>query len=274
MKNQDFKEELHEIIFESNTKAGKAFDIVLLIFIVLSVALVLLDSVASFHQHYIRYIRIAEWIITIAFTIEYVLRLYCVRNKLKYITSFFGIVDLLSILPTYLSLFIVGTHYLIVIRALRLLRIFRILKLTEYLSEGSTILSAVQRSFPKIFVFMFFVTILVIILGSVMYVVEGSVNPSMNNIPRCIYWAIVTLTTVGYGDITPITYLGQFISMVIMLLGYAIIAVPTGIISAEFSRNAKKKISGLACPGCGKDIDDRDSNYCKNCGTHLELENL
>lgn len=275
MNNKELKDRIHEIIFESNTKAGKAFDIGLLVFILLSVILVLVDSVNAFHVKYLRVIRISEWVITAVFTIEYILRLYSVRNRKKYATSFFGVVDLLSILPTYLSLFFAGTHYLVVIRALRLLRIFRIFKLSEYLTQGSSILNAVHRSFPKIFVFMFFVTILVVILGSIMYVVEGTVNPNMNNIPRCIYWAIVTLTTVGYGDITPITYLGQFISMIIMLLGYAIIAVPTGIISAEFMRpQAEKKVSGMACPGCGADINDDDANYCKNCGTNLERENM
>lgn len=274
MKTKELKDQIHEIIFESNTKAGKAFDIGLLIFIILSVILAIIDSVNSLHVEYTKYIHIGEWIITTTFTIEYILRLYSVRNRMKYATSFFGIVDLLSILPTYLSLFIAGTHYLIVIRALRLLRIFRIFKLSEYLTEGSTIMRAVQRSFPKIFVFMFFVTILVTILGSLMYVVEGSANPKMDNIPRCIYWAIVTLTTVGYGDITPITYAGQFISMIIMLLGYAIIAVPTGIISAEMINPQKQKIKGNACPGCGKDIDDDNANYCKHCGTNLERENF
>lgn len=274
MKSKELKNNIHEVIFESNTKAGKAFDIGLLIFILLSIILAMVDSVNSLHIKYLKLLHIAEWIITAAFTIEYILRLYSVRNRIKYATSFFGVVDLLSILPTYLSLFIAGTHYLIVIRALRLLRIFRIFKLSEYLAEGSTIMRAVQRSFPKIFVFMFFVTILVTILGSLMYVVEGSVNPKMNNIPRCIYWAIVTLTTVGYGDITPITYAGQFISMIIMLLGYAIIAVPTGIISAEMINPKKQKIKGNACPGCGKDIDDDNANYCKHCGTNLERENF
>ncbi|MGL5545805.1 MAG: ion transporter [Tannerellaceae bacterium] len=274
MDRNKLKDRIREIIFESNTKAGKAFDVGLLVFIFLSVILVLIDSVNSLHIKYLRIIHVTEWIITVAFTIEYILRVYSVRNRKRYITSFFGIVDLLSILPTYLSLFIAGTHYLVVIRALRLLRIFRIFKLSEYLSEGSSIMRAVKRSFPKIFVFMFFVTILVTILGSIMYVVEGSVNPKMDNIPRCIYWAIVTLTTVGYGDITPITYLGQFISMIIMLLGYAIIAVPTGIISAEMIRPQVQKVKGNACPGCGKDIDDDNANYCKHCGTNLERENL
>ena len=275
MNKQELKDRIHEIIFESNTKAGKAFDIGLLVFILLSVILVLVDSVNAFHVKYLRMIRITEWVITSVFTIEYILRLYSVRNRKKYSTSFFGVVDLLSILPTYLSLYFAGTHYLVVIRALRLLRIFRIFKLSEYLTQGSSILNAVHRSFPKIFVFMFFVTILVVILGSIMYVVEGSVNPNMDNIPRCIYWAIVTLTTVGYGDITPITYLGQFISMIIMLLGYAIIAVPTGIISAEFMRPKEEQhVSGEACPGCGVDIADDDANYCKNCGANLERERM
>lgn len=275
MNKQELKDRIHEIIFESNTKAGKAFDIGLLVFILLSVIVVLVDSVRTFHVKYHQLICLLEWVITFVFSIEYIFRLYSVRNRKKYATSFFGVVDLLSILPTYLSLFFAGTHYLVVIRALRLLRIFRIFKLSEYLTQGSSILNAVQRSFPKIFVFMFFVTILVVILGSIMYVVEGAVNPNMNNIPRCIYWAIVTLTTVGYGDITPITYLGQFISMIIMLLGYAIIAVPTGIISAEFLQpKAEKKVVGIACPGCGVDINDDDANYCKNCGANLERENM
>lgn len=274
MKNKELKEQIHEIIFESNTTAGRAFDIALLIFILLGVTVAIVDSVTSLHLRYTKLLHCTECIITAAFSIEYFLRIYSVRNRMKYVTSFFGIVDLLSILPTYLSLFIAGTHYLIVIRAIRLLRIFRILKLSEYLTEGSTIMRAVQRSFPKIFVFMFFVTILVTILGALMYVVEGSSNSKMDNIPRCIYWAIVTLTTVGYGDITPITYTGQFISMIIMLLGYAIIAVPTGIISAEMSKPHIQNIEGFACPGCGKDIDDESANYCKHCGMNLERENL
>lgn len=272
MKTKELKKRLYKIIFESNTKAGKAFDICLLILIVLSVVLVLVDSVSVYHVRYLKYIHIAEWVITITFTIEYLLRIYCVKDRWKYVRSFFGIVDLLAILPTFLSLIFVGTHYLVVIRALRLLRIFRVLKMSEYLTEGSTILKALRKGFPKIAVFIFFVIILVIILGSIMYVVEGSVNPNMSNIPKCIYWAIVTLTTVGYGDITPITYLGQFISMAIMLLGYAIIAVPTGIISAEFMRPYKQNTNGITCPKCKININDEEAKYCKNCGTNLEHE--
>ena len=265
------KERLHEIIFEADTPAGKVFDISLLVLIAASVLVVMLESVDPLQQRYSKIFTYLEWAFTIVFTIEYILRLYCVYRPIKYATSFFGIVDLLSILPTYLSLFVQGTHYLIVIRGLRLLRVFRILKLGHFLKEGDVIVRALMASRAKITVFLTFVMLATIIFGSVMYLVEGGSNDSFSSIPRSIYWAIVTLTTVGYGDITPATAIGQFLSAAIMILGYAIIAVPTGIVSAEFisELNSDRGTNTQACRYCGKEGHADDAVYCKYCGEIL-----
>ncbi len=267
------KEWLHEIIFEADTPTGKVFDITLLILIVASVLTVMLESIDSLASRYSRWFYIIEWGFTIFFTLEYFLRIYSVYRPRKYITSFFGIIDLLAIIPTYLSLFIAGTQYLLVIRALRLLRIFRIFKLVKFLKESSAIVKALNASRPKITVFMFFILVMVIIFGSIMYLVEGNQNTGFDSIPRSIYWAIVTLTTVGYGDISPVTNLGQFLAAVVMILGYAVIAVPTGIVSAEIIRGEGKEkepsTNTQACRYCGKEGHDDDAIHCKYCGEIL-----
>lgn len=268
-KRNPLKEKLHEIIFEADTPTGKLFDIALLIAISTSVILVMLESVASIQAQFNRAFYIAEWAFTIFFTIEYFLRLYSVYRPLKYATSFFGIIDLLAIIPTYLSVFIIGTHYFLVIRALRLLRIFRIFKLGHFLVEGSMIIRALKASRAKITVFLTFVMLMVIIIGALMYLVEGGANPSFSSIPRSIYWAIVTLTTVGYGDITPVTSIGQFLSAAVMILGYGVLAVPTGIVSAEFIRGNNLSTNTQACRFCGKEGHDDDAEYCKYCGEKL-----
>lgn len=264
------KEKLHEIIFEADTPIGKVFDIALLIAISASVILVMLESVDHLHNRYSTQFIVLEWGFTIFFTIEYILRLYSVYRPWKYATSFFGIIDLLAIIPTYLSVFVIGYHYFLVIRALRLLRIFRIFKLGHFLVEGSLIVKALKASRAKITVFLTFVLLAVIIIGAVMYLVEGGTNPSFSSIPRSIYWAIVTLTTVGYGDITPVTNIGQFLSAAVMILGYGILAVPTGIVSAEMIRGDQNiPTNTQACRYCGKEGHDDDAIYCKYCGEKL-----
>jgi len=252
---------------------GRTFDISLLIVISISVLIVMLESVDYIQVKYATLFFVLEWIFTIIFTIEYGLRIYAVYRPLKYMTSFFGVIDLLAILPAYLSLFFAGTHYLIVIRALRLIRIFRIFKLGHFLKEGAIITSALRASRAKIFVFLTSVTLLVIIIGAIMYLVEGGNNDKFSSIPRGIYWAIVTLTTVGYGDIVPQTGLGQFLSAVVMIMGYAIIAVPTGIVSAEMvNATANNKNNTQACRFCGREGHDDDAIHCKYCGEVLNEE--
>jgi len=262
------RDRLHEIIFEADTREGKLFDILLLWIIIASVVTVIVDSVESIHERYQNVLYFLEWIFTIIFTIEYVLRLYVVKHPIKYAKSFFGIIDLLSILPTYISLFIAGSQYLLVIRALRLLRVFRILKLVKFTREGMHILLALRKSLYKIVIFLAFVLTLVTILGSTMYMIEGSSNGMFSDIPTSIYWAIVTLTTVGYGDITPVTAAGQFLAAIIMLMGYAIIAVPTGIVSAELSKSATSE-NTHTCRQCGHAFHEDDAKFCKECGEEL-----
>ena len=270
-----FRERLYEIIFEADTPKGKAFDIILLAFILVSVIVVMLETVPALDAKYKFLFRVLEWIFTIFFTIEYFIRIYTVHSPKKYMTSFFGIVDLLSILPTYIGLIFAGTHSLMVIRALRLLRVFRIFKLGGFLFEGKVIIKALKHSRDKITVFMFFILIMVCIFGSVMYLIEGAAgNEAFDSIPRSVYWAIVTLTTVGYGDISPISPLGQFIAAIIMILGYAVIAVPTGIVSSEVSRaykrrKQKEKINTQICSHCMDDNHHSDAKFCKSCGNSL-----
>jgi voltage-gated potassium channel len=261
-----WRQQLHEVIFESETRAGKAFDLLLLATITLSVAVVILDSVASMRVTYGGLLVGLEWTFTILFTLEYLLRLLSVRRPLRYAASFFGLVDLLAILPTYLSLLVPGVQYFLVIRLVRLLRVFRILKLTEYLHESSLLWRALVASRRKISVFLLAVIILVIIIGASMYVVEGEAS-GFSNIPISMYWAIVTLTTVGYGDIAPATALGQALASIVMLLGYAIIAIPTGIVTMELARPTA--ISNQACPVCGRQGHDQDAAFCKHCGGAL-----
>ncbi|MEL6656576.1 MAG: ion transporter [Bacteroidota bacterium] len=268
--SKPYRERLHEIIFEADTPVGKVFDITLLVLIVLSILLVMLESIDSFNARYRRILVLAEWILTGVFTIEYILRLYSVYHPWKYARSFFGIVDLLAILPTYIAYFFGGAQAFLIIRALRLMRIFRILKLGHFLSEGRYIASALRASLNKITVFLFFVSILVTILGAIMYLIEGGTNDGFSNIPQSIYWAIVTLTTVGYGDITPITAIGKMLSAVVMVLGYAIIAVPTGIVTGELIKQAREnRTNTQACRYCGQEGHDDDAIHCKYCGELL-----
>jgi voltage-gated potassium channel len=265
---KSLRSRVHEVIFEADTPPGKAFDVILLIVIAASVIVVMLESIERIHDNFGVFFYRLEWFFTIIFTIEYLLRLYSVKRPLQYATSFFGVVDLLAILPTYLSLLAIGAQQLIIIRALRLIRIFRIFKLGHFLNESEVIISSLRASRAKITVFLTFVLLMVIIIGSTMYVIEGAENPSFSDIPRSIYWAIVTLTTVGYGDITPITAVGQFLSAAVMILGYAVLAVPTGIVSAEMVFR-KSQHTTQACQYCGKEGHDHDATYCKYCGEEL-----
>ena len=258
----------HEIIYESDSPAGKAFDVALIATIVLSVVVVMLDSVADFREEHGAQLRIAEWVFTLLFTFEYGLRLLCVSRPARYATSFYGIVDLLAIVPTYLSVLFPGAQYLIVIRSLRILRIFRVLKLTNYVAEFEVMTRAMRASARKIFIFMYSMLTLVVILGSLMYLIEGPEH-GFTSIPRGVYWAIVTLTTVGYGDISPQTGAGQTLAAVIMIMGYGIIAVPTGIVTVEMSLAARKGVSGQACPSCSAEGHDPDAVHCKFCGAKL-----
>lgn len=266
------REIIHEIIFEADTPAGKWFDIILLVCIVGSVFAVMLESVPSIDAKYHLVFEIFEWGFTIFFTIEYILRLYAVIRPMKYALSFFGIIDLLSILPSYLSIFLPHSESLMVIRAIRLLRVFRIFKLAGFVSESFVIIRALKASRKKIFVFLFFILLMTIIMGSVMYLIEGP-ESGFDSIPRGIYWAIVTLTTVGYGDISPHTNLGQFLAAIVMILGYAVIAVPTGIVTAEFANEKNKPVqtNTQACRYCSAEGHDDDALFCKNCGEELNL---
>jgi voltage-gated potassium channel len=261
------RERLHEIIFEADTPGGKAFDVVLLWCILLSILSVALESVASIRQHYGWQLRAVEWLFTGLFTVEYLLRLYSVRKPWAYARSFFGVVDLLAFVPTYLSLVFTGTQSLLVIRALRLLRVFRILKLAHYVQEAGVLSQAMHASRIKITVFLGVVATIACIMGTLMYLVEGEAN-GFTSIPVSIYWAIVTMTTVGYGDIAPKTVAGQVLATLLMLLGYAIIAVPTGIVSVELA-HAQRPLDTRACPGCGAGKHDADATFCKHCGAQL-----
>lgn len=266
----DLREKLHEIIFEADTPKGKSFDIILLIFILASVLCVMIESVDSINEKYGNALLILEWVFTVLFSIEYLLRLYSVRRPWKYAISFYGVIDLLSIIPTYLSIFFVGTQSLLVIRGLRLLRVFRIFKLGHFMNESSLIMRAMRASQTKISIFLFFVVIVVTIIGSVMYLIEGNYeNTGFTSIPKGIYWAIVTLTTVGFGDITPQTDIGQFLSAIVMILGYAVLAVPTGIVSAEMVEQSKTQTNTKACHYCSSEGHADDAKYCKYCGEHL-----
>ncbi|HLA94678.1 MAG TPA: ion transporter, partial [Pyrinomonadaceae bacterium] len=233
-----WRQRIYDVVFEAETRAGKIFDITLISLIFLSVLAVFLESVRSIREVFGAELFVAEWFFTILFSIEYLLRLISVRRPLRYVLSFYGLVDLLAILPTYISLFVPGTQYFLAIRILRLLRIFRVLKLTSYISESRVITTALQRSKQKIIVFLVALVTIVTVVGSLMYVVEGEEN-GFTDIPTSIYWAIVTLTTVGYGDLSPKTGLGKFLASIVMIMGYGIIAVPTGIVTAELARAAK-----------------------------------
>ncbi|MEZ5345265.1 MAG: ion transporter [Pyrinomonadaceae bacterium] len=263
----NWRRKLHEVIFEAETLPGKTFDVVLIWAIVLSVVAVVLESVSGIRGKYGEILFAAEWFFTILFAIEYIFRLISVKRPWRYALSFFGIVDILAIAPTLLSLFIPGFQYMLTIRILRFLRIFRIFKLTEYLSEARIITTALKASAKKIGVFILGVVSLVTIIGSIMYVIEGEEN-GFSNIPISVYWAVVTLTTVGYGDLAPQTYLGKFFASIVMILGYGIIAVPTGIVTVELGK-AVSKTSTESCHTCGSEGHDSDAAFCKYCGSGL-----
>lgn len=263
-----WKHTLHEIIYEADTRAGKVFDVILLILILLSIALVMLESVGSIDQKYHQQLYIAEWIVTGLFSLEYIARIISIKKPTKYIFSFYGIIDFLSTIPMYLSTFFVGTHSLVALRALRLLRVFRILKLARFIGESNNLIRALRASRARISVFLFSVLIVCIILGTIMYLIEGGEN-GFTSIPRSVYWAIVTMTTVGYGDIAPQTPFGQFVASAIMILGYAIIAIPTGIVSSEMSKIDKIHTNTQSCRNCSFAGHDDDALFCNHCGTEL-----
>ncbi len=270
---KDWKYDVYTIIYQSNTFYGKLFDVCLLFAIVLSIIVVLLDSVPYYHLKYGKILYILEWFFTITFTIEYILRIICIRKPLAYIFSGIGIIDALAILPTYISFFVVGSQYLMVVRALRLLRIFRIFKLWHFLDEGRFIIKALYSSIRKISIFLLFIIIVAVIIGSLMYLIEGGKNGFIS-IPQSIYWAIVTITTVGYGDISPATAVGKVLASLLMLCGYSIIAVPTGIVTTQMAlqdRNKSMRVTPKkSCHRCGQIGLDPDSRYCKKCGEKLK----
>lgn len=273
MSSKIFKNKLYIIIFETNTPWGKAFDIALLVAILLSVATVALESVQSLSQSYQNIFDAVEWCFTFLFTIEYMLRIWVTPKKRKYVLSFFGIIDLLSTLPAYIGLILTGAHSLIVLRSFRLLRVFRIFKLARFIGQASELKKALKASRPKIIIFITAVSIIVVIMGTVMYLVEGGKN-GFTSIPQSIYWAIVTLTTVGYGDIAPVTVIGKSLAALIMVLGYAIIAIPTGIVTAEIGKSMydnknKNKLVNKECSNCGLSKHGRKAQYCNNCGEKL-----
>lgn len=279
---KSLKEHLHVIIFEADTSAGKTFDIALLVLIIISVLAVMLETVKSVNRAWSDALIMLEWITTAIFTVEYMLRIYAAPDRKAYIFSFYGLIDLLTIVPSYFALIFTGSHYLLTIRSLRLLRVFRILKLGHFLKESQALKDALKASIAKIIIFIGVVLILVTILGALMYMIEGDGNGGFTSIPTSIYWAIVTMTTVGYGDIAPVTDLGQFISVLVMLLGYGIIAVPTGIVSAEMasSREAEKttlitsqedliKVTPFSCSNCQSEGHKPEAVYCYHCGESI-----
>ncbi len=263
------KDTVRQVIFEADTPAGKAFDVWLIVLILLSVGAVMLDSVDSIHERWGTWLYAAEWMFTIIFTIEYGLRLWCIQNTWLYARSFYGIVDLLGILPTYISLWVAGSQYFLVVRVLRVLRVFRILRMVRYVGEAELISQALLASRRKITVFVSSVLALVVIFGSLMYLVEGQHNPGFGSIPDSIYWAVTTMTTVGYGDITPSTPLGRGLSTIIMIMGYGIIAVPTGIVTLELNEANRRRANTRTCSACSAEGHSREATYCWRCGQHL-----
>lgn len=269
MPGMSLREKIGSIIFETDTPMARGFDVALLWAILLSIVLVMLESVTPVREDYGRALRTAEWVFTILFTVEYALRVYSAKKRLRYATSFLGVIDLLAVLPTYLSLLVIGTQYFLVLRALRLLRVFRVLKLSRHLGEANVLAKALRSSIEKITVFLVTVLTLVLLVGSTMYLIEGPPNGFVN-IPVSIYWAIVTLTTVGYGDISPQTPLGQFLASMVMIIGYAIIAVPTGIVTTELSRaQHDRERNARTCAQCGARSMEADDEYCRKCGETL-----
>ena len=268
-----WREQLRHIIFDHNTPRSKAFDVLLLIVILCSLVVVMLDTVPSIRKEHHATLLLFEWIFTIIFTLEYLVRLYTSRRPTRYARSFFGIVDLLSCLPAYLTLIGTGSGaYAGMVRSLRLLRVFRVLKMIRFIGEAEHLMRALRAARPKIIVFILAVTSLVVLLGTLMYVIEHDPesNTGFTSIPEGVYWAIVTLTTVGFGDVTPVTPLGKFVASVVMLIGYAIIAVPTGIIGAEIARTSKPHASGRSCPDCGVDGHAETAHFCRMCGANLD----
>ena len=276
--HKGWKNKVHEIIYEADTPMGKWFDIILIFLILISVLLVMLESVKTIDANYHDVLLGMEWVITIFFTIEYIARIISIKKPFHYIFSFYGIIDLLSTIPLYISYILAGSQVLLAIRAFRLLRVFRILKLVRFLGEASQLKNALKASRAKIIVFLFAVLIVSVILGTLMYIVEGD-EAGFTSIPTSIYWTIVTLTTVGYGDIAPITPQGQLIATIIMLVGYGIIAVPTGIVTVEFGKQSKNStiankdtyvhVNTQACPTCAKEGHRDDATHCYNCGSKL-----
>jgi len=264
----NWRDKIHEIIFEADSPLGKLFDVILIVCIIASVLVVMLDSVTWIRQDHEGLLYGLEWFFTIIFSIEYILRLITVRRPAKYATSFFGIVDLLTVIPTYLDLFLPGTRFLLVIRILRVLRIFRVLKLAKYVGEANLLIIAIRASARKITIFLFSLVTIVVVLGSLMYIVEGT-DHGFTSIPKSIYWAIVTLTTVGYGDVAPQTSFGQALAVVAMIMGYSIIAVPTGIVTVELAQAFKEQVTTRACHDCSAEGHDVDAKHCKFCGTEL-----
>ncbi|WP_346795599.1 ion transporter [Halomonas sp. Bachu 37] len=261
---------IFHIIFESHTPASKGFDIALIIAILISVVVILLDSVAAYHARYGELFSLVEWCITVLFTIELALRLYCLERPWLYLKSFYGVIDLLAVLPAWLVLLVPGAHSLVLIRLLRVLRIFRILRLMEFVGEGQLLLDALRRSTRQILLFFSSILVLVTLFAALMYLIE-SPETGFTSIPQSIYWAIVSMTTVGYGDIVPVTPLGKAITVVLMLTGYSIIAVPTGVFSAQVIRSLREeRYSDEACPGCGYDRHEKRARYCLRCGTWLD----
>ena len=263
-----WRHRLHEIIFESDTRAGRAFDVALLMAVLLSVLAVMLESVASVRDRFGTELKVLEWVFTLLFTLEYGLRLLALRHPGTYVVSFFGVVDLLSFVPTYLSALFPGAQALVVIRAFRVIRLFRIFKLLRHVHQAQALSQALRASRPKILVFLVGMAGTVVTMGAVIYLVEGGQN-GFTSIPRSVYWAVVTVTTVGYGDMVPATPLGQAIAALAMITGYATIAVPTGIIGADLLEATRKLAVGQACPGCGVQGHDADAIYCKHCATKL-----
>lgn len=262
------QKKLHAVVYGTDTRAGRLFDLVLVVAILFSVLIIMLDTVSEATNLFGGAFHVVEWIVTALFTVEYALRLYCVGNPWRYARSFFGVVDLLSILPAYLSLFFPGSEYLLIIRVLRLLRIFRILKMLRYVQSGGLLMRSLYDSRHKIIVFYMFVLVMVVIFGAVVYVVEGPEN-GFTSIPKSIYWAIVTVTTTGYGDITPKTVLGEMIASFVMITGYAIIAVPTGIFTAELAANMRRQVDERQCPHCGELGHEVKARFCHHCGSRL-----
>lgn len=262
-----WRHRLHEIIFESDTPAGKAFDVLLLIAILASVFAVMLESVESIRADWGRELAVIEWIFTLAFTFEYLLRLMTVRQPIRYARSVFGVIDLLSILPTWISLVVPGAQSLMVVRAFRLLRVFRIFKLGHFLGEAEVLATAMRASMRKILVFLAFVIMVVLLTGTLMYLIEPA-SSGFTSIPVSVYWAIVTMTTVGYGDIAPVTVLGRFLASILMIAGYGVLAVPTGIVTVELSRRGRD-VSVQACPGCGLEGHEPDARFCRACGSAM-----